>query len=130
MAKDLSSSTDYVISLIFDDDDDGEGFSPNQCTEAQMQVRIASSADNVENCQRGNNNYEELETSIKLIKGNYGPLSGKKLKMVSDYRRSYVKSAGVKVPQYSVETLNDDQDLEIIIDTSNILYGANIIVID
>ena len=130
MAKDLSSSTDYVISLIFDDDDDDEGFSTNQCTEAQMQVRIASSGDNVENCQRGNTNYDDLETSIKLTKGNYGPLSGKKLKMVSDYRRNYVRSAGAKVPKYSVEIINDEQDLEITVDHSNILYGVNLIVID
>ena len=49
--------------------------------------------------------------------------------MISDFRRAS-KRQGHGSPTYTVELTSDDQDLEIIVDHSNILYGVNIILID
>ena len=75
VAKGLNPGTEYVISLIFDDEDDDEGYSSSQCTEAQMQVRIASSNDDAEGCKSGSVSAltEGLPTEVALTQGNSGP---------------------------------------------------------
>ena len=69
-----------------------------------MQVRIASSRDNAEGCLQGTMDSltENLPTEVSLVAGNYGPESGKKLKMVSDFRR---RSKRAGSPHYVVEVL-------------------------
>ena len=131
VAKELSSQVDYVVVLIYSDEEDAEGFSTSQCTEAQMQIRIASTRDNAEGCVTGSLNSltEGLPTSVTLDPGNYGPKSGKDLQMVSDFRRASRRQAH-GAPIYTVELTSDDQDLEIVVDHSDILYGVNIILID
>ena len=69
-----------------------------------MQVRIASSSENAAGCLAGNVNamVEDLETEIKLTRGNYGPYSGKKLKMLTDFRKTSKNRSGVTIPEYSL----------------------------
>jgi hypothetical protein len=131
VAKGLSNSIEYVVMLMYGDEDDNEEYTNNQCTEAQMQVRIASATDNAEGCITGSLNSltEGLPTSVTLDPGNFGPKSGKKLQMVSDFRRASRKQ-GHAAPTYTIELTSDEQDLEILVDHSNILYGVNIILID
>ena len=49
--------------------------------------------------------------------------------MVSDFRRAS-RRQGSNVPRYTVELTQETQDLEIIVDQSNLLYGANVVLYD
>ena len=51
------------------------------------------------------------------------------MKMVSDFRRRNKRSSSA-APTYTIELLADDQDLEITVDHSDILYGVSITLID
>ena len=50
--------------------------------------------------------------------------------MMTDFRKQSSKRANASLPKYDVKILGDDQDLEIIVDNSNIFYGVNIVLID
>lgn len=69
VAKDLSSSQEYVIVLVFSDEEDPTGLGTDQCTEVMMQVRIASSKDRAEGCLTGSLTEitRDLPTDIRML---------------------------------------------------------------
>lgn len=74
MAKGLSSSQEYVLELVFSDEDDNSELMTEQCIEAMMQVRIASSKDGAEGCLTGSlsDKTAGLPTDIKMLPNSKG----------------------------------------------------------